>query len=186
MEVEHGLLLGKRERLPHHPAASLANRVVQTLHMSGFSRLLPNLRVTFSGEAVVATPEIVETPVSQILIRQLPPQPLAGLYRAVTDEEREDLPGSPALRDPDAYHLGFYADKGKNLVQFDHIGAAGIGAAGIGAAGIGATGIGAASSSGDALFEGSYGASFFLNSDRTKNSLTPKMRAVARKLWRSL
>lgn len=144
--------------------------------MSGFSRLLPNLLVTLGGEAVVATPEITETPASQILIRQLPPQPLAGLHRAVTDEERENLPGSPALRDPDAYHLGFYANKGENLVHFDHIGVAGIGAAGIGAA----------SSSGDALFEGSYGTSFFLNRDRTKNSLTPKMRAVARKLWRSL
>ncbi len=106
MQVEHVFLFGEREGFADKAAEALADGVVGPLDVRRFAGFFPRLLVCGLGQAVVGLPEVGETVAAQKLVGQLAPQPLAGVHRAVTDEERDDLPVLAVLRYPGTYLVG--------------------------------------------------------------------------------
>ena len=90
--------------------------------MCRFPGFLSYLGVCQFGQAVVRAPKVAEAVAPA---RQLSPEPFTGLHRAFADEERQYLPGFPALRNPNAHLVDFHLDKGENLVNVDHVGGSG-------------------------------------------------------------
>ena len=100
----------------------MAYGVVEPFNRCRFPGFLSYLGVRQFGQAVVRAPKVAEAVAPA---RQLSPEPFTGLRRAVADEERQYLPGFPALRNPNAHLVDFHLNKSENLVNLHHVGGSG-------------------------------------------------------------
>ncbi len=121
-EFVHLLALGKRERLAHEAAQTLAQGVVPTLDAAGLTR-------AFAGAAMralrkhfgVSQPEVAAGGTTAVAGRDTLTQRASAGCRAVTDEVGDHLAGLPTQSDPDPADVEFGAAEAEEFIQFQHV-----------------------------------------------------------------
>ena len=118
MQIEHRFFLWEWKRLANQTTNALAQGVVESLNVSGFSGFLADQLMCCRRDTVISAPAIAETATTQIFVGQFAPQATARIHRTVADKEGENLPRPPTLDDPDALVLRFALYEGEKFVGF--------------------------------------------------------------------
>jgi len=101
-QMMHPVGLRKRKRLSHVAGQALTYRPEKPLHVSELATVFRRLLVRWIvlKHRPIGLPEVAEAPPLTVVLRNLCPEPRAGLSAAVADHEGHHLPSAPAQRDP--------------------------------------------------------------------------------------
>ncbi len=121
-EFVHPLALGEGEGFTHEAAQALAQRAVPAFHMAGFTRALATKAMRALWEhLIVGEPEVATCGTAAVRGWDACTQGAGAVGRTVAHEVRDDLAGLAAESDPHPAGVGFRANEAPEFIEFEHV-----------------------------------------------------------------